>query len=62
MMERFDADNDGQVTKAEADEHRQMQFARFDVDDDGEVTAEELQSGMNKFGRMHRGWGRGFNR
>ncbi len=66
MMERFDIDNDGQVTKAEADEHRQMRFARFDVDDNGQVTAEELQSGMRKFGGKHRrgghrggGWGFG---
>jgi Ca2+-binding EF-hand superfamily protein len=62
MMDRFDTDNDGRITRAEADEHRQMQFALFDADDNGQVTAEELQAGMGKFGRMHRGWGRGFNR
>lgn len=62
MMDRFDTDNDGQVTQAEADEHRQMQFARFDADDDGQVTAEELQAGMKKFGRRHHGGGMGFHR
>ena len=49
------------VTQAEADEHRQMQFARFDADDDGQVTAEELQAGMKKFGRRHHGGGMGFH-
>jgi len=59
VMERFDADNDGQVTKAEADQHRKIQFARFDANDDGQVTAEELQAGMKMFGGKHRRWGRG---
>lgn len=62
VMERFDVDYDGQVTKAEADQRRKIQFARFDANDDGQVTAEELQAGMKMFGGKHRRWGRGLGR
>lgn len=63
VMERFDADNDGRITRAEADEHRQMRFASLDADDDGQISAEEFQAGMKGFGgERHHGGGRGFHR
>ncbi|MEM1072947.1 MAG: calcium-binding protein [Pseudomonadota bacterium] len=42
-FEELDANNDGQVTRAEIDTHRADRIARADTDGDGSVSLEELQ-------------------
>lgn len=42
LLERFDADGDGQVTRAEVEAEQAARFARADTDGDGALSAEEL--------------------
>ncbi len=42
LFERLDADQDGQITRAEAEAHRDTRFAEADADGDGFLTATEM--------------------
>ncbi|QKV18609.1 EF-hand domain-containing protein [Oricola thermophila] len=44
MIERFDTDNDGKVSVAEIENHRNEMFARLDVDESGEIEEDEMRS------------------
>jgi Ca2+-binding EF-hand superfamily protein len=46
MFERFDADGDGSVTRAEADAAHAASFAAADTDGDGSVNLEELTAAL----------------
>lgn len=46
MMERMDADKDGQITREEFDAQHGGMFARADADGDGKVTREEAIAAM----------------
>jgi len=43
-MQRFDADNDGKLTKAEVTTGLDQLFARFDTNKDGVITQEEVKA------------------
>jgi len=43
MIERFDTDNDGQVSAAEIENRQQQMFARMDVDGSGTIEQDELR-------------------
>jgi len=43
MIERFDTDNDGQVSQAELDSRRQEMFARMDIDGSGAIEQDEMR-------------------
>jgi Ca2+-binding EF-hand superfamily protein len=58
MIERFDADNDGQVSLAELENRRNQMFARMDIDGSGAIEQDELR-GMRGQGHGDRGEGRG---
>lgn len=53
VIERFDTDNDGQISTAEIESHQQEMFARFDIDGSGAIEEDEMRS------RRGRGEGRG---
>lgn len=54
IIERFDADGDGKLTKAEVENHQKKMFAMLDRNDDGKIVRDELpQRGFGK----HHGWG-----
>lgn len=54
MIERFDADGDGQVSTAEIEKRRQEAFARMDIDGSGAIEQDEMQ--LRRGGdRDHRG-------
>jgi Ca2+-binding EF-hand superfamily protein len=60
MIQRFDTDNDGQVSQAEIDNHRQRMFARLDIDGSGAIEKDELpQPRGDRRGGEGRGEGRG---
>jgi len=59
MIERFDADNDGQVSQAEFDNRRKQMFARMDVDESGAIEEDEMRGAHERF-REGRGEGHGF--
>lgn len=46
MLERFDADKDGQITRAEVEDERKARLARFDADQDGALSQDEFRSMM----------------
>lgn len=56
IIERFDADGDGKLTKAEIESQQKKLFALLDRNDDGKIVRDELP----KKG-MHGGWGGGRN-
>ncbi len=45
MLERFDTDDDGQLSKAEMDRARGERFAKFDSNGDGVLTLQEFKEG-----------------
>ena len=47
-FEELDRDQDGQVTKAEMQAHREAHFTQMDTDGDGLVSEVELLTGMQK--------------
>lgn len=46
MLERFDADKDGQITRAEVEAAQKARFASFDADKDGALSLDEFRSMM----------------
>lgn len=44
MLKKMDANNDGNISRAEFDTATQAHFARMDQNNDGVITAAELQS------------------
>jgi len=57
MLERFDSDGDGSVSRDEMRAHRAERFSGFDGDGDGSVTRDEIVGAMQarmaeRFGRM----------
>ncbi|GAB4360912.1 MAG: hypothetical protein Kow0026_23590 [Oricola sp.] len=61
MIQRFDTDNDGQVSQAEIDSRRQKMFARLDIDGSGAIEQDEMRAmhGMGHGGRGDHGHERG---
>lgn len=55
MIERFDSDNDGQISLAEVEHRQKRMFDRIDIDDSGVIEQDELQQGGRRGGG---GWGR----
>ena len=51
IVERFDADGDGQLTTAEIESHQKKMFALLDRNDDGKVEMDEV--GRRGMGRHH---------
>lgn len=45
MLERFDTDNDGQLSQTELDQARAERFAKFDDNGDGVVSLDEFKAG-----------------
>lgn len=70
MIERFDSDNDGQISLAEVENSQKRMFERIDIDGSGAIEQDELPQGhrMGGDGRGHGdgggyhhrqgGWGR----
>jgi Ca2+-binding EF-hand superfamily protein len=48
FIKRFDADNDGKVTKEEFAKARRERFARRDLDDDGSIGPEDMRPGARE--------------
>ncbi|WP_439515549.1 EF-hand domain-containing protein [Oceanibaculum nanhaiense] len=46
MLERFDANKDGQITRAEVEAAHEARFAGFDADKDGALSQDEFRSMM----------------
>jgi Ca2+-binding EF-hand superfamily protein len=46
MLERFDANKDGQITRAEVKAAHEARFASFDADKDGALSQDEFRSMM----------------
>lgn len=46
MLERFDANKDGQITRAEVEAAHAARLARFDADKDGALSPDEFRSMM----------------
>ena len=63
VIERFDTDNDGQVSTAEIEAHQQERFASMDIDGSGAIEQDELRlrggdrDGRGDFRRHHGGRG-----
>jgi hypothetical protein len=49
MLARADANKDGVVTKAEAEDQARKRFATMDADHDGTVTREEMMAARDRF-------------
>lgn len=43
MMERFDTNEDGKVTRAEVDEYKSSMLTKFDADKDGKLSLKEFE-------------------
>lgn len=52
LLKRFDADNDGKVTRDEFDRSARQRFAMLDLDDDGRITEADLPPRMRGRGLM----------
>lgn len=64
MIERLDADNDGQVSLAEVESSQKRMFERLDVDGSGAIEQDELSQGRQMRGERdghHRKGDRGRN-
>lgn len=48
MVERFDTDGDGALTKAEIESRQKKLFALFDRNDDGKIAKDEMQRGHGR--------------
>ncbi|MCH2395101.1 EF-hand domain-containing protein [Oceanibaculum sp.] len=60
MLERFDANNDGQITRAEVEAAHAARLAKFDTDKDGALSPDEFRSMMAA--RLDEMAARGFSR
>jgi hypothetical protein len=59
FLNNLDIDNNGEVSPAEATEHRANIFASFDYDDDGTLSAEEYDTFGEARASAHEGKGQG---
>lgn len=50
MIERFDADNDGQISLAEVENRQKRMFDRIDIDGSGAIEQDELRKGRRPGG------------
>ncbi|HHZ07259.1 MAG TPA: acid-shock protein [Rhizobiales bacterium] len=55
MIERFDTDGDGALTKAEVESRQRKMFALLDRNDDGKIVRDEMPRRHDGVGR-HKGW------
>lgn len=57
MIERFDTDNDGEISTAEIESRQKEMFARLDIDGSGAIEQDELRGprGGDRDGRGERG-------
>jgi len=68
MIQRFDTDNDGQVSTAEIESQRKEMFSRLDIDESGAIEQDEmnLRGGDHhrgdRGGKFHRSGGKGWDR
>jgi Ca2+-binding EF-hand superfamily protein len=51
MFERYDANKDGKITKAEIETARKASIAKYDADKDGKLSLEEFQGLFNEIMR-----------
>lgn len=67
LIQRFDSDGDGKLSKAEVDNQRQRMFTMLDRNGDGKIVKDEMPRrgmqdgwGGGRYGGWgHRGWGQG---
>lgn len=52
ILAMVDGDKDGKITRAEADAHRDAQFAKFDADNNGSLDENEYLALMEDFRRQ----------
>lgn len=51
LFERYDANNDGKITKAEIETARKASIAKYDADKDGQLSLEEFNGLFNEIMR-----------